>query len=362
MASVVETDPTLMARTLRIANSSFYGTPREVKTAQQAIVLLGVDAIVNVVLGVSIASIQNSLHEQLPIDAGAFGRHNVAVALAARKLSRHFKLVHSGEAFVAGLLHDIGKLVLLMHYGNAYAGLMLRGHRGEKPFHALERDVYGLDHALVGHTLCFHWNLPITLAEAVAAHHTPDTPHALGRIVRKANELVKAIQLGSSGNCYLEAVPGRPDELTPDGWLHTFIQELQEEVEDVEEVFVPTMRSGSPPPSWTKNAYRPLVQLQVADAEERALLMGMLIASGCEPVTTWDVPAAGKTKHRPVALVTDEAPSERQQQAYQMLDMQVIDYAAFREENGITGPASIDLSRLWTWLVSRDMGRASYAG
>lgn len=348
MASVIESDQTLMARTLRVANSSFYGTAREVKTAQQAIVLLGVDAIVNVVLGVSVASIQNSLHEQLPIDAEAFGRHSVAVAIAARKLARRFKIVHPGEAFVAGLLHDIGKLVLLMHYGDAYAQLMLRAHQGEKAFHELEKEAYDLDHALVGYTLCFHWNLPVSMAEAVAVHHTETTPDSLGNIVRKANNLVKAVQLGNSGNCYLDELPGTPDELMTSGWVRALILELQEEIQQVEDAFGPTVRpTGS---SWARKPNRPLIQLQIANPEEQVVVKCMLVALGYEPITTFDAPVAGEGSRHPVAVITEEVPSDRQQQAYQMLDTMVLDYAAFRREHGITDLSSLDLARLWRWF------------
>lgn len=347
IARVIESDPTLMAGTLRVANSPLYSTGRKIKTAQQATVLLGIEAIVNLALGVSVESVQDHLHEQLPIDAGAFGRHSIAVALTSRKLARHFKLRRPGEAFVAGLLHDIGKLVLLMHYGDDYAALMRRAQHGEKALDALERETYGLDHAAAGHALCLHWNLPASMAEAVATHHAAPGTHPLGDIVRQANTLVKTIQIGFSGNRFITAMPGQPADLAAHGWLRALILSLNEEIEPAEEAFGRT--SGSRPSSWTKKAGRPLVQLQIADAEAHAVLTSMLLALGFEP-TAWCDSSIFDSPTRPVALVTDASPTARQRQAYQQLDVTILDYAVFRQEHQIADGPALDVCLLWTWL------------
>ncbi len=347
IARVIESDPTLMARTLRVANSPLYSTARAIKTAQQATVLLGIEAIVNLALGVSVASVQEHLHEQLPIDAEAFGRHSIAVALASRKLARHFKLPHPGEAFVAGLLHDIGKLVLLMHFGEAYAGLMVRAQHGEKALDALERETYDLDHAAAGHALCLHWNVPASMAEAVATHHAAPGTHALGDIVSKANNLVKTIQIGFGGNRFITAIPGQPADLTTHGWLRAVILSLHKEIRQAEEAL--GQAPGSNPYSWKEKDAPPLVQLQLANPEEQALLMSMLLALGFEPTTSCDV-SIFESPNRPVALVTDGSPSDRQRQAYEQLDVAILDYTAFRQEHVIADSHALDVCLLWTWL------------
>lgn len=347
IARVIETDPTLMARTLRAANSPLYSTGREIKTAQQAAVLLGIEAIVNLALGVSVASVQDQLHEQLPIDPKAFGRHSMAVALASRKLARHAKLPRPGEAFVVGLLHDIGKLVLLMHHGDDYARLMMRAQQGEKALDALERETYALDHAAAGHALCQHWNVPASMAEAVATHHAAPGTNTLGDIVRQANTLVKTIQIGFSGNRFITAMPGQPADLAAQGWLRALILGLNEEIEQAEEAL--GRPSGRRSSSWTKKAARPLVQLQMTDPQTHTVFMSMLLAQGFEPTvlsdsSIFDGPA------RPVALVTDASPSDRQRQAYEQLNVAILDYSAFRQEHQIADGAALDVYLLWTWL------------
>ena len=344
---VVESDPTLMARTLRLANSPLYSTARQIKTVQQAMVLLGTETIVNLALGVSVVSIQERLYEPLPIDAEAFGRHSVAVALATRKLARHFKLPNPSEAFVVGLLHDIGKLVLLMHFGEAYARLMVRAQQGEKALNELEQEVYDLDHALVGYALCRHWNLPCSIAEAVATHHAATLPRSLGDLVSKANDLVKTIQIGNSGNCYITAVQGQPGDLIAHGWLRELILSLPVETQYAEEALGGSAGSGKY--NSKKQTCRPLVQLQIANPEAQVLLTSMLLAMGFEPTATFDfLTADGDT--RPIALVTDASLSDRRREVYEQLGVVVLDYAAFRKEHGRAGGNSFDVCRLWAWL------------
>lgn len=276
IARVIESDPTLMARTLRAANSPLCGTPRPVKTAQQATVLLGIEAIVNLAVGVSVAQVQAQLHAHLPFDAEAFGQHNVAVALATRKLARLTRHPSPGEAFVAGLLHDIGKLVLLVHAGEQYAAVLDRARRGEKPLHVLEREALVLDHAVAGYALCRHWNLPEAITEAVATHHTPAAPQALGSLVGAANDLVKILQLGFSGNRFIGAVPGQPgDPYSLDG-LRALSAGMQAELPEAVEALGHAGGSYAPRPQ----AHPPRVQLHGADPPARALLTLMLGAMG----------------------------------------------------------------------------------
>lgn len=346
IARVIESDPTLMARTLHVANSPLCGTPRRVKTAQQATVLLGIDAIVSLAVGVSVASVQNQLHAKLPIDADAFGRHSIAVALVTRKLARRVKFPSPGEAFVAGLLHDIGKLVLLMHYGEAYADLMMRASMGEKPLHALEQETYGLDHAVAGQALCRHWNVPASIAEAVATHHTASAPHSLGDLVGAANDLVKTIQLGYSGNRFIAAVQGTPGDLSAPGWLRALIVSLQAEITEAEEA----LGHGKARNGQQKQIDCPLVQLQIGHPEEQTLLMSMLLAMGFEPAEMTDS-SVFDAPSRPFAIITEAPPSDRQRQAYQQLDVAVLDYAAFRDEHKVAVERPIDVYLLGAWLT-----------
>jgi hypothetical protein len=206
------------------------------------------------------------------------------VGLAARTLAQHFKLPNPSEAFVAGLLHDIGKLVLLMHHGENYARLMQRAGQGEAPLQDLELDAYDLDHALVGHVLCMHWNLPSAMAQAVAEHHAEPAPRSIAHIVRRANDLVKTIQLGDSGNRYVIAPSAQslpPDEIGR-GVLREMMLALPRLVHTAEAALG---RSGngaaSPPPAPEE---RPRIHLHITEPGEQEILTALLWSMGYEPV------------------------------------------------------------------------------
>lgn len=140
--------------------------------------------------------------------------------------------------------------------------------------------------------------------------------------------------------------------LTAHGWLRTLILSLHQEIEQTEEAM--GRSSGPSAATWKKKAAPPVVQLQIAHPAEQAVLMSMLLAMGFDPVvfsdaSMFDGPA------RPVALVTDASPSDRQQQAYQQLDVAILDYAAFRQAHQIAAGHALDVCLLWTWLAAGTM-------
>ena len=346
IARVIETDQTLTARTLRAANSPLNSVSRQVKTVRQATVLLGTDTIVKLVLGVSVISLQSGLYRNLPIDPAAFGRHSIAVGLAARTLAQHFKLPNPSEAFVAGLLHDIGKLVLLMHHGEDYARLMRRAQKGQAPLHELELDAYDLDHALVGHVLCMHWNLPSAMTQAVAEHHAEPAPRSVADVVSRANDLIKTIQVGDSGNYYVGPAPDQGvlhDEISPDV-LREMVLVLPRLVHKAEEALGTPKNGRAPLPAEE----RPRVHLHVREPDEQEVLTAMLWSMGYEPLGPRET-ALAPNGHPPIALVTT-TPGGRPGNG---LILPVIDYAAWRTENGRSPGAAYDVYRLRDWLEAK---------
>ncbi|MFQ5571177.1 MAG: HDOD domain-containing protein [Rhodothermales bacterium] len=353
IARVIETDQTLTARTLRAANSPLYSVSRRVQTVRQATVLLGTDTIVNLVLGVSVMSLQSGLHRQLPFDPALFGRHSIAVALAARNLAQHFRLPNPGEAFVAGLLHDIGKLVLLMHYGEKYAWLMKQALQGEVPLNLLEEEAFDLDHALVGHALCLHWHLPPAMAQAVAEHHSETAPRSLADMVSRANNLVKTIHIGNSGNCYIHpaSVNGQPRDLIGQGWLRKMVLAHPAETLKAEEALGRIESVEEPEAQETTDP--PLVQLEVRRPAEEEMLSAMLWSMGYELVgtnggtTSNGHPASGAS----VALITD-TPGDLAGLAYRQRNVPVLDYGAWRTEHDVDA-GGVNVVALRSWLAEK---------
>lgn len=354
IARVIETDQTLTARTLRAANSPLNAVSRRVKTVRQATVLLGTDTIVNLVLGVSVISLQSGLYKNLPMDPNAFGRHSIAVAIAARTLAMHFKLPNPSEAFVAGLLHDIGKLVLLMHHGEDYARLMRQARQGEAPLNELELDAYDLDHALVGHVLCMHWNLPSAMAQAVAEHHAAPSPRSIADVVSRANDLIKTIQVGDSGNRFVDLAsadaPPR-DQISRDV-LRELVRALPRLAHQAEDAALGNDQNGTSTDGPATPKEHPRVHVHVKGPDEAEMLLAMLWSMGYEPLET---PAANGSAvpATPVALITNAPTHDLHRLAYQQNSVPVLDYAAWRVEQGLALGQSFDAYQLRAWLEQK---------
>lgn len=171
VAKLVSTDPVLCARVLKLANSAFYGLPRTVSDIQEAVMYLGTGMISALVLTMHI-------YGQLPIpgfDIEPLWKHGMAVSALARQAARKARCPTQeiSAASTAGLLHDIGQLVLLSNLPDCYLPLFRQAGNDEQQLVELEREAFGVDHAeLCAHLLSL-WQLPDSVVEAVASHHQP---------------------------------------------------------------------------------------------------------------------------------------------------------------------------------------------
>lgn len=195
LAKKVSQDQALTAKTLRFANSSFYGTPSKVTTIQQAIALLGVANVRDLITAAAISGIFPE--NQCPgFNFRSFWKHSMATAICAKLLARHVH-VNTDYAFTAGLLHDIGRLVLVTRFPEHYATAI--AHRAAHDMYMLdaERAVLGIDHVIAGHALAIHWHFSEVIQQALVGHHDPEKSGAtaLVSLVHVANSIVHALDL-----------------------------------------------------------------------------------------------------------------------------------------------------------------------
>ena len=200
-AQRIALDAAMTARTLRLANSAFYGVSGRVATIRDAVLLLGRRTLGTMLAAVSVAdSIGRSGMVGGP-DAGEaigrFWRHALACALAAQILARR-RTPDQDVAFTAGLLHDIGQLVLRAHHAEALQAVRAAAAVDDADRLPFERALLGLDHAQVGAMVARHWHFPPEVIEAIGAHHGPlagDGPVTLADLVHVADALAHTLDL-----------------------------------------------------------------------------------------------------------------------------------------------------------------------
>lgn len=165
-------DQTMCSAILKVANSAFFGIPREVATLQRAVVILGYEEIRNIVIGKAIFSSFPSLGKENRQNVGLFWEHAFTCGLASKIIADHYKLSAS-EFFVAGLLHDIGKLAMLTTFPEEYPLLRELTNLEMLNSTAEEEATYSINHAQVGKSLTKKWLLPEQLVTAAGYHHQP---------------------------------------------------------------------------------------------------------------------------------------------------------------------------------------------
>ena len=314
IAKTISLDQTLTAQLLRIANSAFYGFPQQIRTVQQATVILGRYAIRNMALSLGMAKLRHRMNSEGPLTPEEFWRHSMAVACGARMLAQHQKSAAPEEAFVAGLLHDIGKILMVEYDPETYRILLQQAHDGIAPLYVLEHETFGIDHAEVGEALCRHWNIPDVLATVVAAHHGAGTGRDastlhLVEIVNVADTLAKICEIGDGGNPHVPATWLSTSKTFADksDRVRQVVNSLRDEVAVNEQIFFnrPSFVGDHNGHSYRKQS----VRLSIQSSDANTLLALTLRARGCSVSDASDIDAVvtdGTLPAAELALFTEQ--------------------------------------------------------
>lgn len=225
IARKVSLDQALTAKTLRFANSPFYGLQARVTTIQQAITLIGVDSVRHVVTATALTGYFPP--GSCPaLDFSVLWRHAIATAVCARVLAVHLH-VNQDYAFTAGLLHDIGRLLLATYFRREYEAVVAYRDAHDCQWLDAERIVMGVDHAVAGEALAEYWHFSDSIRYAIAGHHNPEFQkvHSLASIVHVANAIVHALDLSGEDNDLVPPVSPNAWEdlgLSEDVYQHVF--------------------------------------------------------------------------------------------------------------------------------------------
>ncbi len=214
IGDVISTDLSLSSKTLKIVNSAFYGFPRRISTITQAVVILGFNTIKSAVFGVAVINAFDKYKKSTMLNYNDFWSHSVAVGAASRILAKEVKYENMEEAFIGGIIHDIGKLIFSQFAPKEYQDVMIKVQEKDPNYSMsdIERDILGFNHSDMGGYLIEKWNFPKKLASVVKYHHRPmmrangGSDETLNCIVSIANVLVNILQIGNSGNYFIEKI------------------------------------------------------------------------------------------------------------------------------------------------------------
>ena len=207
VADVISKDPNLTARLLRIVNSAFYGFPSKIDTISRAVTVLGSKELSTLALGTSVLNIFNDIPADL-VDMKSFWEHSVACGIAARMIGSYKNIVNTERLFVAGLLHDIGRIIIYKNLPSEGREMLLYARQTDCLLRSAEQEVLGFDHGQIGAMLMQKWKLPVILEQALGYHHQPtQSQHPLeASLVHIADILINALMIGTSGERFVPPV------------------------------------------------------------------------------------------------------------------------------------------------------------
>lgn len=172
LMEVVQPDPSMCTAILKVANSALFGQPKKVSSLERAITLLGFNEVESIVLGKSVVSTFQATLKGYEKELESFWQHSFTCGLAAKIIAVHLNL-SSGQFFMAGLIHDIGKLAMLLSFPEKYGSSGLLTRYSDPEALVEEKRLFGITHEVVGGKLLQKWNFPNKLLFAIGFHHNP---------------------------------------------------------------------------------------------------------------------------------------------------------------------------------------------
>jgi putative nucleotidyltransferase with HDIG domain len=227
ISDFVSRDPVLAAKVLKMVNSPVYGFPGRIASVNQAVLLLGLNVLRGLLVGVTVFD----LMQQAMI---GLRDHSLGCAIFSRIIARRKGLKDPEEAFIFGLLHDIGKMVLVLNFPREYAKVMDEAQKKDVTVYDVESDYFGTTHATVGAWVTEQWSFPRPLIDVIGFHHRPQLAKVAPletAVVHFADVILRARRFGFAGDtCVPPLSPYAWDAL---GLSEADIKEVLKEAEDL---------------------------------------------------------------------------------------------------------------------------------
>jgi HD-like signal output (HDOD) protein len=208
LVRVIESDPVMTMKLLKLVNSAFFALSRNVSSIKHALVYLGLNTVKNLAISVAaVDALPSQSVKELPVSA--FLTHSIATALISQQLAKNFlHIKDASDYFVAGLVHDFGKAVLVQFEPKTYAAVLREAKKKQCPLTQIEIEKLGVSNAEVGAMLAESWQLPTPLVDSIRTFSNCDeTSPDLTLAVAAANIVAKHMELGDGGNPCVGELP-----------------------------------------------------------------------------------------------------------------------------------------------------------
>ena len=212
LTEAIGTDQSLATRLLKIVNSAYYGFPRKIDSLDQAVTVLGYRSIRELLLVTTLLNEVNSRTGQRSLDRKRFWEHALGCGAAAKTIARWKGVSGADTIFLAGLLHDIGKVFLDAFLHDEYSQIVEAAQKKNLLLIEAEEYFLGVNHTDFGHWLAAEWNLPANLTAAILYHHEPDLAknhYQVACLVHIGDVLVRALEVGYGGDELIPAINRR---------------------------------------------------------------------------------------------------------------------------------------------------------
>lgn len=202
LVDLLEKDPALVMKILRLVNSSFYGFKSRVNSLQHAITLLGYNTIRNAVVTVAVMDTLLLKKELNGFEIDSFWQHAIGVAVVSRTLALKIRVVPTEDAFIAGLLHDIGKVVLANFFPSELANILAMANEEKHIFYEAEKAMDAWPHSHIGSYLAQSWMLPDALVQTIKYHHSSSKQIVSSDMIMVVNVANRLVHMMAGHNNY----------------------------------------------------------------------------------------------------------------------------------------------------------------
>ena len=243
LTKVISLDPVLTGKVMQLVNSAYFGISREIISPFRAVVMLGMNTVKNLVLGATVMGAFGTRKNFRALNMDMFWKHSLGVGVIAKLIAQKRKIDKKllEGYFIAGLLHDIGKIPLNSKFSDEYLTIIGTPENEPQPLFISEKQILGIDHAYVGNLIAEKWKLGEEISDTISYHHAPETYIGVQNdilfTVILSDHFANSSEIGFSGNRYLSNIYpevmryfGDDTELSFDN-VSPFNGEVQQEIE-----------------------------------------------------------------------------------------------------------------------------------